>query len=355
MSDPLAYRLYLLGSFRLERAGRTIRLPTHKIESLLAYLALYPAAHTRDKLAALLWGDTTDTQARHSLRTALAALRKALGADSLLADRETIQLHPALPLWVDAREFQSTLDLYHGDLLADYDDEWILPEREHYRGLYHTLLLQLAQEARSRSQYAQAIAHAQKILASDPTHEQAHQQLIFCTAALGDRIGALKQFDECAKKLRDELGVEPSPETLALRDQIMQALTGGPVSEVVLTNLPIPLTSFVGRAQEMVELKRLLTGTDLTGTLRENLSGLLQLVTLTGAGGSGKTRLALQVGRDIAAQRLYRHGVWWVALAALNDPALVTLLASLDCLRLDDLLDAGRYCFHRTSKNIFLI
>jgi DNA-binding SARP family transcriptional activator len=96
-------RLYRLGSFRLERDSRAINLPTRKVESLLAYLALFPKPHSREHLAALLWGDSTDAQARHSLRTALAAIRKELGEETLIADRESVQL---TPIGVDAREIE---------------------------------------------------------------------------------------------------------------------------------------------------------------------------------------------------------------------------------------------------------
>jgi DNA-binding SARP family transcriptional activator len=135
ISSDALLRLFLLGAFRIERDSRTLQLPTRKVESLLAYLALHPEQHPREKLAALLWGDSTDEQARHSLRTALATLRKPLGDNVILADRETVQLNPDLPLWVDAREFQTDIDLYRGDLLVDFYDEWILPEREHYRAV----------------------------------------------------------------------------------------------------------------------------------------------------------------------------------------------------------------------------
>ena len=89
-----------------------------KVESLLAYLVLNPEKHAREKLAALLWGDVPDEQARHSLRTALAALRKALGDDILLADRETVQLNPSISLRVDVREFEQRADLDIGGLKA---------------------------------------------------------------------------------------------------------------------------------------------------------------------------------------------------------------------------------------------
>ena len=77
---PTQFNLCLFGAFRLEpRGGDAIRLPRRKVELLLAYLALNPGAHAREKLAALFWGDTPDTQARQSLRTALATLRKKIG------------------------------------------------------------------------------------------------------------------------------------------------------------------------------------------------------------------------------------------------------------------------------------
>jgi len=331
-AKQVAPRLCLLGAFRFEIETRPLRLPTRKDESLLAYLALFPEPHPREKLAALFWGDSTDEQARHSLRSALTTLRSKLGDDLFLADRETVQLNPDYPLWVDAREFEqsaisdlpSALDLYQGDLLTDFYDDWILVERERLRQLYLDALLRLAQEMRSQSQYARAIEFARKVLATEPTNEAAYQHLMFCYAATGDRIGALKQYDECEKKLRDELGVEPSSETVTLREQIERELTGAPSHEALLTNLPMPLTSFIGRQRDIAEIKRLL---DLTGF--QNLSGLpTRLLTLTGAGGCGKTRLAIQVatdlaGRDIPAERPYKHGVWWVELAALSDPALV--------------------------------
>ncbi len=318
------YRLHLLGAFQIESDSGSIRLATRKVESLLAYLALFPEAHPREKLAALLWGDVPDEQARHSLRTALAAIRKELGDDVVIADRETVQLNPDFPLWVDARQIfdlrlpivdleienlKSKIEDYHDDLLSDFYDDWILPERERLRALYLDALLRLAQHHRAKSEYARAVEFARKALASDPANEKAYQHIIFCLAATGDRIGALKQYDACEKKLRDELGVEPSKETLALRDQIEAALTGGKAREALFTNVPAPLTSFIGRARELRELKELV--------------GKTRLLTLTGAGGAGKTRLAIQLATELANANQFKNGVWWVELAALSDPMLV--------------------------------
>ena len=133
---------------------------------------------------------------------------------------------------------------------------------------------------------------------------------MFCYAATGNRAAALKQYDDCKRVLQDELGVEPSSETTTLYEKIRAEETGGKAQEALLSNLPIPLTSFVGRQAEIVYVKRLVETT--------------QLLTLTGAGGCGKTRLAIQVATELAAVDRFKHGVWWVDLAPLNDSALVT-------------------------------
>ncbi|MBI4758573.1 MAG: hypothetical protein HY783_06185 [Chloroflexi bacterium] len=314
-------RLYLLGSFRIEREGQLIHLPTRKVESLLADLVLQPEKHSREKLAALFWGDVTDTQARCSLRKALTLLRKSLGDEILIADREAVQINPASPLWVDALEFkriseeseienlESAIELYRGDLLSDFYDDWILPEQEHFRTLYLDMLLRLTQEMRSRSEYERAIAFAHQVLASDAADERAHQHLMFCYLAIGNRSAALQQYEECERVLQEELGVKPMPETTALYQWIKQVPLQPRVHAALLTNLPIPLSSFIGREREMAEVKQLLR------------SAKTRLLTFTGAGGCGKTRLAIQVAADLVDS--FKEGVWWVELAGLMDATLL--------------------------------
>ncbi|MGA2820542.1 MAG: tetratricopeptide repeat protein [Anaerolineales bacterium] len=310
-------RLHLLGPFRVEGGSGPIHLSRRKAASLLAYLVLHPEPHLREELATLFWGDFPDAQARHSLRTSLADLRRELSVDLILLDRETVQFNPNHPLWVDSLEFKSHLStpddleiavsLYQGDLLADSFEDWITPEREHYRGLFLEALSRLTQDMRASSEYERAIGYAQKILACDPANERAHQHLMFCYLATGYRNAALKQFEKCEQVLRDEFALEPKPETIALFQWIKQASAQPRSQEARLTNLPIPLTSFIGRKREIAEARRLLTAS--------------HLVTLTGAGGSGKTRLAIQVATDLVDA--FKDGVWWVDLAGLTNAELV--------------------------------
>jgi predicted ATPase/DNA-binding SARP family transcriptional activator len=320
-SAPL--RLFLFGRLRIERNGEPRQLPTRQVRSLLAYLALHPGPHPREKLAALFWGDVPDANARASLRNALAVLRRQLDRQLLLADRETVQLRPGFPLWVDAIAFQAqasallrapavdpdtvNLDLVGEELLADSYEEWVLAERERLRQLYLETLLACTQQLRAQGEYAQALNLAERALAVDSAEELAHQHIIFCHVASGNRSAALAQYEACRRALHDELGVEPSPATKKLYHWIRQAPAERMAVEAALTNLPVPLTSFVGRQREM-------------GAVKKRLAAA-RLLTLTGAGGSGKTRLAIQVAIDVLDD--YEDGVWWVELGPLADPALV--------------------------------
>lgn len=317
---------------RIERDGIPLHLSRRKVELLLAYLLLHPEEHTRDQLATLFWGDSSDAQARHSLRTALATVRKEVAADLLLADRDGVRYNPAFPCWVDLYELlalaadlesldsallPAKLQGWQDDLLAGCYDEWVTLAREHYRLRLLKLCLQAIQTLRARSAYAEAIAVAQQVLVRDPANEQAHQHLMFCYMAAGDRSAALRQYELCVRALLAELDVPPMPETTAFYEWLKQAdgLTqkrdeARPLAAKI-TNLPIPLTSFVGRTHETATAKQLLTPA----------GGNTRLLTLTGAGGSGKTRLAIQVATDLIDR--FAHGVWWVELATLTEGAQV--------------------------------
>ena len=187
--------------------------------------------------------------------------------------------------------------------------------------------MQQTQALRSRSEYDRAIETAHRLLATDPANERAYHHLIFCFIALGNRPAALEAYSQCVRALEEELAVAPSPETKALYEWIKQTPSESPSLASRITNLPIPLTTFIGRQREMAEVKRVLK--DEGGRLKDETreqnsiphSSFIRLVTLTGAGGTGKTRLAIQVGADLIDT--FHDGVWWVDLSVLADPALV--------------------------------
>lgn len=316
-------RLTLFGRFQLEQAGGVVALPTRKTEALLAYLALHPGFHSREKLAALFWGDVGDAQARASLRAALPALRKALPPDTLLAGRDAIAFNPEAPLWLDVTALQAALAapptpeavaLYGGDLLPDCYDDWVLPLRTAWQQQVAAWLWQGAQQLRSQGEYGAAVELGQRLLAIEPAHEAAHQLLMACYLALGDRAAAVRQYERCEQRLWEELGVKPAAATRQLLQQAKTAVSP-PSPHAQLGNLPHPLTSFIGRETAVSHLQSQLAPTHPT-----------RLLTLTGAGGAGKTRLAIQLAHQLAP--VFAAGGWWVELAPLTDPAYLPQLVA---------------------------
>ncbi len=332
--------IHLLGEFRLiygDAPVSTVNAP--RLHALLAYLLLHrDAPQPRHHLAFLLWPDTTEAQARANLRQLLHSLKQTLpeAAHFVHADTQTVQWRPEAPYRLDVADFEQALTgadgaeqeqhrdahasrkaleqaiaLYHGDLLPSCYDDWILPEREHLRqaftGALQGLLLLLERAGQPR----EAIPYAERLLRHDPLREDTYRALMRLHAECGDRAGVVRVYHTCTSVLERELGVEPSTAT---REAYAYLLKGDIQARPVLppqpatTNLPVPLTSFVGRQAEMAEVR-----------------GLLQtsrLLTLSGPGGTGKTRLALEVATTLVDD--YLHGVWHVELAPLADPALVT-------------------------------
>lgn len=319
--DQNDVQVWLLGAFHLKVDGKLVTLPTHKSASLLAYLILHPGPHSREKLCTLFWGDSSEEKAHTSLRKALTFLRQALPEDLVLADRDSVQLHPNFPIWVDvfvfeqaARQFIANptikpglfdINLYTGDLLEDFYDDWIFPLREQMLQVYTRVLLRSAETARMHSEYQVAMDYARLVLQHDPANERAFQHLMICHVLTNDRVGALAQYWACQRALEKELGVEPSRETRALFDWIQQSAY--PSLAARLTNLPIPISGLVGRERELLNLKQAL--------------GHARLISLTGPGGSGKTRLAIQAATDLID--CYDDGVWWVELSPLANDSLV--------------------------------
>jgi predicted ATPase len=220
--------------------------------------------------------------------------------------------------WSDALErYESALTLYQGDyLIEDPYEQWALAPRAKYRELYLTALFRTAECQARLGQYRRAIEQCNRVIELQPTSEYAYRQKMLYHHLAGERNAALQTYRECVKMCKEHLDVEPSPDTQKLQAQILKGEIPGigeaypkPISVgAPRHNLPSALTSFIGRERETLQIQRLLKGT--------------RLLTLTGAGGCGKTRLALQIATSLLER--YADGVWLVELASLTDPALVT-------------------------------
>ena len=342
----------LLGRPSITCAGQPLELRLRKELALLAFLAAEQEhRHSREALAGLLWPDDPEETARNNLRVVLAGLRRQLGAAGagcLAADRQHVRFVPESEHALDVRAFRELLaavrahahgaaerceacvarlaeaaDLYQGEFLAGFSlsdsppfDEWATVMREHLHQQQLQAVEMLTTAAELRGDHAAQVGYARRQLALEPWREVAYAQLMRGLWASGQRSAALDQYETCRRILADELGLEPSPELATLAEQLRAATSPRVAAPPAATpdlkpapryQLPAELTSFVGRDEQIAAIADALDGA--------------RLVTLTGPGGCGKTRLAIRVAAEVANR--YADGLRLVELASLDDPALL--------------------------------
>ena len=338
---PLPLRVRLLGGFEVAVGDCVIpdaAWRTQKARSLFKIVCLAPAHRLhREQVLVLLWPRLEPKAAANNLRTTLHDARRAFGsapmvfgaASPLRLIGNTLALDPVTDLWIDVGAFElaaaeanrartpvafrAAIELYRGDLLPeDRYEDWAASRRDSLRESFISLLVELARLYEGL-QKPEAIDLLQRVVGLEPAHERANVDLMRLYAFTGQRSQALRQFERLRKALRDELDVEPEPQSEQLYGAILAGQfamgvqssdeTSPPPPSAPANNLPSPVTSFVGREPEI-------------GRLREALAGT-RLLTIVGPGGAGKTRLALEVARDVIDA--YPDGVWFVELAALTD------------------------------------
>jgi TolB-like protein/DNA-binding SARP family transcriptional activator/Flp pilus assembly protein TadD len=234
-------KLVLLGGFQVRASGQSIDIPGRKERALLALLAMTPGeGHSRDKLAALLWSDRGNKQARDSLKQAVLRLRKSFDPVHplpVMADRDALVLDRA-SIVVDVAEFEQLIGegtpealgrataLYRGDLLDGLDvrdpafEEWLIIERQRLRALACEVAGKLVDQYLASGARDRAGAAARRLLALDPLRESAHRALIKIYAEQGQATLALRQYQLCRDALQRELGVRPEAETERLYQSV---------------------------------------------------------------------------------------------------------------------------------------
>ena len=341
----------LLGNFGLyyeEQPLSTIN--TARLQALLAYLVLYrDTPVSRQHVAFLFWPDSSEAQARTNLRNLLYKLRSALpSADQFLSiDQYTIQWQTSAPFTLDVDEFRSlsshsssiqdlktSIQIYAGDFMPDCYEDWAQTIREGLRHMYLTTLENLIVLLGENKGLQEALHYGQILLQHEPTREATYRQLMYLYARRGDRASVARIYKTCATVLGQELGIDPSPATnQAYENFIAQASDWASTSEPTQGllpkeqaphNLPPFLTTFIGREQELEQIKTLLAKH--------------HLVTLSGPGGIGKTRLALAVAKEMLSN--YGDGVFVADLAPLTDAGMLTT-AIAEALQTSDEVQAA--------------
>lgn len=293
--------LYLFGSPRLQYNTQQIALGNGPLAGLLVFLALNQAQPvSRLRLAASIWPDLPEPQARRALSAALYRLRQQCPSCDqwLLAQPQTLQLGP---IWCDLHVFQQAAhadqisawqlacQLYRDELLPDLDAEWLDGPRAELQSLFSTTIAKLAQHAFAHGDYGLALSSAERWQAFDPFDEQAAMLIMRCHISLGRAHLAVVAYHSICERLASDLGVEPMAELTALAEQIVaeqslrQTTLGGSWQKI----------PFVGRTHER---SLLLDGLDAA------LSHSGGIVLLDGAAGIGKTRLLHELSQAAQAR-----------------------------------------------------
>jgi len=321
----------LLGKFDVRRDGKSITIASRPAQSLFAYLILSAGtSHRREKLAGFLWPDSLEETARDNLRHALWRMRKALpsnpNAEFILADDLSVAFNASAEYSLDvaeleklsestsADELMAVLSEYHGELLPGFYDEWVVLEREHLNSIFEHKMARLMSLLQDERRWLDILDWGERWIKLGQKPEPAYRALMTAHAVKGDMSKVAATYERCVKSLR-EFGIEPSEQTKALYEDLKSgkeipktaSLATKSAGKEAASNIPIPLTSFIGRQKELKEIAKLLSSS--------------RLLTLTGPGGVGKTRLAIQSAND--AIKKFKDGVFWVALVGLSDGNLI--------------------------------
>jgi DNA-binding SARP family transcriptional activator len=302
--------LTLLGppSVQLTGGGRIVPQPGAKVLALLAFLTLEPGRHTREELAGLLWGESSEFEARASLRQALKQLRSLLGG-SVCIDRSTVELIE--PLQCDVQDFQQLVlqdparalvtDIPR--FLAGFSvrnaprfDEWVADTRQQLLRQYHQALGTLARAAMGQWRWREAADLAERWLVGDPLSDEAVRLVVEARYLAGDRGGALARFTEYRAALKRETGCEPSRSLLGLVQRVEADATpvaSRPVTDEWYARTPSFEASLIGREKEWGELVK---AWHTVGR------GTGQIVLIEGEAGVGKSRLAEEFLRWAVAE-----------------------------------------------------
>ncbi len=323
----------LFGPMQVFVQGRpSDALRSRKTLWLLALLALRQGRPVeREWLAGTLWPDADKEQSLSSLRSVLSELRKAMnGQGERLKSPNRHSLFLDLNgAAVDVLEFDATVvsdrpsalqhavALYRGPLLEGCAEEWVAQERDVREQACLRALESLADASLAAGDWKAAADHSWHAVSMDPWRDGARRSLMAALAGGGDINAALQVYREFVALLREDPRAVPDKQTTSLYRQLRseaRRLASGTGAEgptraepTVRGYLPRPLTDLVGREDESEEVAALLRRS--------------RLVTLTGPGGIGKTRLALSVAGE--AVRGFADGVWLVALDAVADGARV--------------------------------
>ena len=328
-------RIGILGPLEVrDGAGRPVEVAGRRLRLLLIRLALDPGRPVpAETLIDDLWPDSPPARAANALQSLVSRLRAALGATVVCSGPGGYHLEAA-PGDVDATEFdrlvtagdpaalRRALALWRGPALADAAEyAFAAPVIARLEELRLAATEELIEAELADGRAAELVPRLEELRARNPLRERLHGQLMRALAASGRSAAALDVYETLRATLADRLGADPGAELAALHLDILREPQAPAMIEKRpgrAGNLPAQITSFVGRETELARLAGLL--------------GEVRLITLTGPGGTGKTRLAIEAAAALEHPPV--DGVWFVPLASVRDPQDVaqTILSALGAI-----------------------
>ena len=330
----------ILGPLQLMDAGALLTVPGGRQRILLGMLIVHAGEHLRsDRLIDALWGDALPVNPGNALQQRIVAIRRLLGdvvrtvpggyqldvraeaIDARRFERLADEGHRALGRGEHeraARRLADALRLWRGAALTGFDADWAHAEA---RRLDERRLV--AQEDRidaelALGRHADVLAELDQLVAAHPLRERLRGQLMLGLARGNRQSDALEIYETGRELLSDRLGIDPSPQLRRIHLQVLdQRAAVAPVAApATLVRLPVPASSFVGRADELERVRALLVTE--------------RILTITGPGGAGKTRLALEAARQAGGPT--PRAVFFVDLAAVSEQGAVasTVAGALD-------------------------
>jgi predicted ATPase/DNA-binding SARP family transcriptional activator len=326
------FRIFLFGYPRVECESAPVPIRRRKALALLAYLAATGSSHSRDVLAALLWPEHDASRAFAFLRNALWILNATPLSKWLVCTRHTIGLRHDPELKTDVVEFREAygqclshehanceerlmraVSTFNADFLEGFSiddsepfEDWQYSESAALRQELAASLESLVQAHEDRGDLEGAVRLVRRWVDVQPLNEVVHRRAMELLALAGQRGPALAQFETCRSTLQAELGLSPSEETETLAERIRRGeVVARPKPrspEATPIRLPVFRTPLVGRESELARTVDLLRDGDC------------RLLTITGPGGAGKTRLAVAAASLAAGD--FPDGVLFIPLVS---------------------------------------
>lgn len=315
-------RFRVLGPLEVEKDGTVLELGSRKQKTVLALLVANAGSSVPvDHCLVAVWGDDASTGSVRSLHTYMSNLRSTIDPDRQGVIERLgggYRLNIPESSWVDWVEFdavdendpdeaEAALELWRGRPFQDVEDDWARPLATAWEDKRIACVLTWADDRIEKEDAGVVLTRLEELVDEHPLHEPLTARLMLALYVTGRQADALAACKALRDKLANELGIDPSPEIQELEDRILTQDSTLLPRPGTPTNVPAALSKTIGRTRE-----------------RELLSDFLdssRLLTITGAGGVGKTTAA----RDLARSHLddYPDGVWWFELAPITDPSVV--------------------------------